>query len=459
VLGPDRVLLADRTAREAGVRPGMGRGGALTLLPDIELHARQESREQETLQAIALALLRYTPNVALENANSIVLEVSASLRLFGGVRSLYRQVHSTLEAFGCSFSVSIAPTAFGAWLLSHTHRRRTLKRETLERHLAPLSVTLLPSTHRYREWLQGLGCESVEELRRLPRAGLKRRCGVEVLDELDRATGEAPDLYEWFEAPPSFDVRAELPDRIEHAEALLFTGKRLITQMTGWLAAHQYAISRYALHLEHERGREAVPSTLVEISLGEPTWKDDHLVRLLRERLSRLTLEAPVIAVRLEARDVSPAKPPSEELFPEPGGTREDHSRLVEVLTARLGEENVIRPAPLPDYRPETANRWVSVGSDEKNIQPRGDLPRPGWILENPLQLIVRHNRPFYGSGLRMMSPAERIECGWFDGHLVTRDYYVAQGEDEVFYWIYLERIGSKDAEQKPRWFLHGLFG
>jgi protein ImuB len=119
----------------------------------------------------------------------------------------------------------------------------------------------------------------------------------------------------------------------------------------------------------------------------------------------------------------------------------------------------VLRPAPTADYRPEIANRWVSINHVEKKMQlPRG-LPRPTWMLATPVRLLMRQHRPFYGSPLKMVSPGERIEAGWFDGALVTRDYFVMQGEDRSCYWVYYERVSSRDAEEEPRWFLHGLFG
>jgi protein ImuB len=91
----------------------------------------------------------------------------------------------------------------------------------------------------------------------LPRAGLKKRCGTALLDTLDRAVGEAPELYEWVQTPPSFNARIELPDRVEHAEAVLFVARRLIVQLTGWLASKQLALTRFSIELEHERGRAA----------------------------------------------------------------------------------------------------------------------------------------------------------------------------------------------------------
>lgn len=71
---------------------------------------------------------------------------------------------------------------------------------------------------------------------------------------------------------------------------------------------------------------------------------------------------------------------------------------------------------------------------------------------------MTRQHRPFYGSPLRTVSPGERVEAGWWDGELVTRDYFVAEADDHTCYWIYQERVGSRN-EEDPRWFLHGLFG
>jgi protein ImuB len=47
----------------------------------------------------------------------------------------------------------------------------------------------------------------------------------------------------------------------------------------------------------------------------------------------------------------------------------------------------------------------------------------------------------------------ERIESGWWDGHDVRRDYYVARNPGGVRMWIFRERSAAGG------WFLHGVFG
>jgi protein ImuB len=403
--------------------------------------------------------MKFSPDVALLDEATVIVEVGASLRLFGGMLSLCRQAKALLDTLGLTARISAAPTGQGAWLLAKHGNRRVLQISSLERALAPLPMHAVPEIRPFADWFAGLGCETIADVRRLPRAGLQRRCGEHLLDSLDRAFGLAPELFDWLELLPTFSARIELPDRLEQADGAVFAAHRLLAQLCGWLCAKQLAVAAVTLSFEHERGRQALAPTLIEIALGEPAWREDHLLRLVKERLHRAELPAPAIALRLDATKIESAQPASDNLFPEPGGTPEDHARLLELLIARLGAENVLRAAPTADYRPEIANRWVPVGDREKKIALPEGLPRPTWMLETPVRLLMRENRPFYGSSLRLASPAERIEAGWFDDGLITRDYYVAQAEDRSCYWIYLERVSSRAAEAEQRWFLHGLFG
>lgn len=466
VLEHDQVLTMTASAAASGIRPGMRRGGVLALAPQASLCERDLAREQGARDDIALTLLQYTPEVAHAEEDSLLLDISASLSAFGGRLALCRRIRESIQALGFTPHVSMAPTAQGAWLLARHRRhapglarqRRSLRLASMQRRLDALPFMILPAARPYQEWLAGIGCQTLADLRKLPRAGLQRRSDKYILETLDRAYGTAPEMFEWVQAPQTFCAWLELPDRIEHAEAVLFAARRLTLQMVGWLVAQQLAVSRFLLSLEHERGRQAIAPTPLEISLAEPAWHEEHLLRLLKERLGRLQLDAPVIALRLQASQVAAMLPPTASLFPEPGGTPGAYARLLELLSARLGSENVLKPAALADHRPEIANAWQAATDNSRQrpqeetlrqIQPQ----RPFWLLQQPLALTWRNNRPFYGSPLRLLSGPERIECGWWDGAATVRDYFVAEGEDAACYWIYRERD-----DDDFRWFLHGLF-
>ncbi len=465
VLEQGVVLIADAPARRQGVRAGMKRGGVLTLAPDTRLVERDPAREADALRAVALALLRFSPCVALDDEATLIVDVGPSLRLFGGLPSLCRQVRATLAALGYAARLSAAPTAGGAWLLARMSasarariRRRVAGQVSLVRSLDRLPCVLLPDARPYAGWFDGLGCRTLADLRGLPRAGLQRRCGPALLAALDRAYGDAVEPLAWMAVPPVFDVRLELQERVEYAEAVLFVARRLVVQLCGWLAARHLSLAAMTFDLEHERGRQAVPPTPLEFAFASPVRDEAHFMRLLGERLARVELPAAVIAVRLTATRVESVAPPADDLFPEPGGTRETRARLFELLVARLGADNVLRAAPVADHRPEAANRWLPL--DAQAGKPAGGPPavppRPAWLLDEPLPLLMRGERPVFHTPLRMMSSVERIEAGWFDGQLAARDYCVAQDEAGACYWVFKERAGS---EAEPRWFLHGLFG
>ncbi|HEX8404044.1 MAG TPA: DNA polymerase Y family protein [Duganella sp.] len=464
VLEHERVAAMSDTARAAGVELDMRRGGALMLAPQARFQQRAPQREADALHAVAMALLRFTPQLAQAEEATLLLDVGASLRLFGGIGALCRRINASLRALGFTATLACAPTARGAWLLARAGAGRSLTMDSLTRRLRRLPVGLLPPARPYLGWLEGIGCMTLGAARALPRPGLQRRCGRALLDMLDDAHGERAELHQWIEAPASFSAKLELFDRVDNAEALLFGAHRLLLQLTGWLSARQLAVERITLLMEHERGKVARAPTAIEVVLAEPTWRDEHLVRLLKERLAKQVLEAPVIGLCLEAPRVRPMTPPSDSLFPEPGGSKEDWQRLLELLTARLGPDNVLRAAPRADYRPEHANAWVSVQDKVRPADARAQLPpdmpslpRPAWLLAKPIALLMRDHRPFYGSPLKIMSTGERIEAGWW-GDMQTRDYFMAEGQDHAHYWLYRERVGNA-ADAATRWYLHGLFG
>lgn len=460
VIARGRVVAASTPAIDAGVRIGMRSSGVQAICPDAVLHEQDVMREQEALDGIALALLQYTPEVALAGERDVLLEVGPSLRVFGGRPALSRLVRATIVTLGFTPRLGMAPTAQGAWLLAHAaqRRRRVVRMERLAQWLDDLPCLLLPALLPYEEWLAGIGCRSFGQLRRLPRAGLQRRTDAGVLDALDRAYGQAPELFEWVKAPPGFSARLELPDRIEHAEAALFAARRLLQQMSGWLVAHQLAVSRILLLLEHERGRQAIAPTPLDIALASPVWHEDHLTRLLKERLAHVTLVAPMIGLKLEALQVEAMRPPTDSLFPDPGSTPEEFHRLLELLGARLGEHSVLMPALKADHRPEVCNAWVPAAgpriSRMRTPCTGGEFTeRPFWLLEQPIELIVREHRPVFRSPLKLVKGPERIECGWWDGGLIVRDYFIYQEDSATCYWLYRERFA-----EEVRWFLQGFF-
>jgi protein ImuB len=365
VLEQGVVLIADAPARRHGVRAGMKRGGVLTLAPGTRLVERDPAREADALRAVALALLRFSPCVALDDEATLIVDVGPSLRLFGGLPSLCRQVRATLAALG--YVAPCRPRRPGAARGCSRARRRVRGcgvawRDRLRSAARSIGCRACCCRMRVRMRAGSTGSAAARSpICAPPRAGLQRRCGPALLAALDRAYGDALEPLAWMTVPPVFDVRLELPERVEYAQAVLFAAQRLVVQLCGWLAARQLSLAAMTFDLEHERGRQAVPPTALELAFAAPVRDEAHFMRLLGERLARVELPAAVIAVRLKATRVESVAPPADDLFPEPGGTRETRARLFELLSARLGADNVLRAARVADHRPEAANRWLPL--------------------------------------------------------------------------------------------------
>ncbi|MCG5074665.1 Y-family DNA polymerase [Paraburkholderia tagetis] len=486
-----RILIADLDAFRLGVQPGGTRAHALALAPGLVLLEPDPARETRAFEALALALLAYTPKVSLAQSHTLLLEVGSGLRLFGGVRALLAKVAATVAGCGHAARIACAPTAWGAWTLAqaracagvHSARRfRMLKDATLMRALDALPVELAPFAAQHEQALTQIGCATLGDLRRLPRDGVVRRFGDGVLAWLAQARGEAPDPRAWFAAPPSFHASLELLARVESAEALLFAARRLVMQLAGWLAAQHGALSRFELRLEHELASRHAPRTSsLTLSWAAPSRDAEHLLWLLREKLNQTELAAPVIGLALVADQVSAWAPPTDTLFPSPEASDASLAQLFERIGARVGEQNVLQLFVEDDHRPEQAmsarsyraparrtavrkprksNGQADAQQEAAPVQTAFDLPevplpsqpRPAWLLEKPLKLMVRDDRPVYRRPLKTLTRTERIEAGWWDGEGVGRDYYVAADDQGRMFWLYRERIGGQ-------WYLQGLFG
>src|SRR3546814_18836173 len=80
----------------------------------------------------------------------------------------------------------------------------------LTQRLNPLPAQALPAARPFIDWLDGIGCHSLAQLRSLPRKGLQQRSAPLLLQTLDAAYGDGHDQHSWFQAPARFTRRYDL---------------------------------------------------------------------------------------------------------------------------------------------------------------------------------------------------------------------------------------------------------
>jgi protein ImuB len=440
-----RVFACDRKAGTRGIRPGMAVSAALALAPGLRLVQRDPAAETEALLGLAGWAAQFTPAVALEFPDAVLLEAAGSLKLFGGLPSLLGRLRRELTQMGWSASLAGAPAPRAAfWLALAGSGRFVDSAAELEPTLAALPVAVLRRDKEALAALEAVGVRTLGELLALPRGGVARRFGQKLPDLLDRALGRLPDPRNFFVPPVRFSAAIELPTEVVQAEALLFAAKRLIVQLAGFLAARSNGAQRFVFRLRH-RDRAA---TEVAIGLVAPSRDAEHFTLLARERFSRLALEQPVREIVLEVDDVVPLAGRNLGLLLEQGKPQGDWERLVERLRARLGAGAVRGIAVRSEHRPELAGAVTDRHAGQ--TQPEfGE--RPLWLLHRPKPLEEIGARPHHEGPLELLAGPERIESGWWDGGDVARDYFIARMQNEALVWVYRERGGGG-------WFLHGLF-
>lgn len=467
------IAAANAAACALGVEPGQKRATALALAPELRLGQADAARDAAALDAVVHAALAFTPSVCVQpafdaqrSADTVLLEVRASLRYFGGPVKLLQGLRNAVAPLGHRVRVASAPTPLGAALLArgpkpvHAHDAAALRRA-----LDALPPWLLASGVEHGEAWQGMGLATLAALRRLPRAGLARRFGTALLNELDRAYGERPDPRVALALPPRFESRLELFTRADSAEQVLHAAALLLARLAAWLAAQHAQLRGFTLAMQHEprwRSDAQVPAqTLLEVALAEPSRDAAHLQVLLRERLAQVQLPAPTLELSLSSGEVVPGAAPSGELFPSAASEREGLVRLVERLQARLGTARVQTLYPVHDHRPERAS--VLQPAQPARLGQRGaaiELPvmplRPAWLLDPPEPLATRGELPLLaGRTLQLLSGPERIEAGWWDHQLAERDYFIAEDAGGALLWLYRGRLPDGAGSG---WFLHGRF-
>jgi protein ImuB len=292
--------------------------------------------------------------------------------------------------------------------------------------------------------LTALGIRNVADLLRLPRAGFVARFGPRLLDELDAGVGRRPEPRRRHIVPERFDEQHELPVETDAAPILQPVLEQLLANLAAFLRIRASGIPGLRVDLLH---RARAP-TRIRIGLVRPAGDAAHLSGLVAERLGRERLPAAVTAIRLRSGVLLPLSLRDAGLF-ERGQSADPEAtaRLLDRLRARLGQDAVFGVCPVPEHRPERAWRIA---------EPGGTTPLPGqWPVtrpERPLWMLVEPQR-FDGWEGALVTGPERIETGWWDGHDVRRDYYVALTRAGVRLWLFRERPPGRG------WFLHGVFG
>ncbi len=423
-------------AQRAGLRAGQPLAAARALCAHLRARTRDVVAEKRLLTSLAAWAYRYTSHVSLSEPHALLLEVGASLNLFGGWPLLERRLRHELAAFGYTASIAVAPVPAAARVLAPRHDGLFVDQR------APMLTALdnLPLAHSGLPqdaitFLYRVGLRRLREAFALPRPEFARRGGPATLAMLDQMRGDVQEILALYRPPDRFAHRIEFDDRIEAWPPLLFPLRRLTGELALFLAARDGGVQRCELVLEHEDAA----ATRLPIELLTPQREAQTLYELIRSRLERVALAAPVSGIALIARDLPTLRPQHRDLFEPQRAQALSWPELVERLRAHLGDAAVRRLALAGDHRPERAFRF---DADSRSLLE--SRLRPSWLLPHAL--------PLRSTPQQLVAGPERIESGWWDGADTRRDYYVIETRDGQRAWAFAAP-GERDG-----WMLHGWF-
>jgi protein ImuB len=462
-------------------------------------------------RATACIALGFTPRVALVD-EAVLMEVSGSLRLFGGLLKLMALLEQCLKLFFESNThLGQLKRAQGATSLIAIGRLRlnrlqpynspTLRSKTTQQRVADLPMHTLSAARPHLCVLQRIGCRTWDDLLLLPRDGVARRFGAELLTALDRARGRVPDDYEWLVLPEAFKEKVELEALATHGPELMAGFERLLARLQAWLLGRQSGLSALRLTWHLDKRRDVSPTGELEIRTASPVQDLRHISRLVSEHLAHQQLAAPVHSLTLQSLAIErlvDSSAATGSLLMQARHQGDGVVELIERLSARLGDNRVQAWQPRQDHRPEQMQHWVNARDAIKSIAictrnawaeeqkspkkritatisvPKTEALYPTWLLAEPLRLATQGNSPVYQGKLTRMAGPQRLEIsGWLapgEGRddadeqrgnpPSMRDYYIYRSVQGSLLWVYSERLGCLSAELQLRrtWYLQGFF-
>ncbi|BBN81771.1 nucleotidyltransferase [Pseudoalteromonas sp. A25] len=433
----NQVVQVSDCALKTGVKLGMGLASAASLCENLQVVAYDESLESAKLEEIASWLYLVTADICLFPPNGIALKVTNMLSLYKSLDNYWHHIQQHLADFKLSYSFATGYSVLVAKLLAQG--KKNLVTDNAKELMAQIMGITLQSTElpqKTCEKLQRLRITILSQLLNISIADLAKRFDIELVQYIGRLKGELQHPLTYYVPALVFSRQLTLLYELENLQWLAKPLGKLLKQLALFLRQRNKLALQ--IHLELQL-RDQEPLVLqVATAKGEgcaKAWQS-----LLELKLSNIHLSAPVQAITLSVKDFVDNQYGNQSLF-DPNSEGIDAAELVARLQAKLGEQAVHGFEVYADHRPERSFSPSKPLVKSIELQRMPEQQRPSMLLPRatPLQeKVVIYWGP------------ERVCTGWWDNHVVERDYYIARNAQGQWLWVY--------KEPSQRWFVHGLF-
>jgi protein ImuB len=467
--GAKRWLSAvDANAAKFGLRVGTPAAKAQALVQGLMMVDADPAADAAKLaQLTAWALGQYSPVVAMDPPDGIVMDTEGADHLQGGEEIMLATLVNRFRSRGLIATAVVADTWGAAHALARSIRNETLVVPVggVEIAVKRLPISSLRISSETVDGLKTLGFRTIEDLLKTPRAPLTLRFGAELGRRLDQMLGHVHEPVNPIRIAQTIEVSRAFAEPIGAAETIAKYITRLVKQLCDELQANGLGVRRADLIVHR------VDNTIQALRAGtaKPVRDVTWLTKLLKDRIERIDPGFGIEKLSLAATMVEPLDDRQiiSSLVEEPSA---DITELIDVLINR-GNQRVYRIAPVASDVPERSVQRVSPVADETGITWPATWPRPMRMLGYPeriecMALLPDHPPVWFtwrGKRRRVKRAdgPERIFGEWWshpNEMMAVRDYFAVEDDSGERFWIFRRGDGLDPATGSHQWFLHGLF-
>ncbi|QRR00591.1 Y-family DNA polymerase [Dyadobacter sandarakinus] len=458
------VRAASPPARQLGIMPGMVVADARALFPSVEVLDDVPGETARLLLALAEWCIRYTPIVAADPPDGLILDITGCAHLWGGEHAYLMSLVVKLQSAGYDVGAAVADTIGAAWAVSRYGQAEPVVRSGGQREalltLPPEALRLPPETlaRMFR-----LGFYQIQTFIAMPHSVLRRRFGQHLPDRLNQALGYQMEYIESVQPLMPYHERLPCVEPILTATGIEIALRRLLEMLCGRLSSEGKGLRSAVFKCYRIDGQVRQ----IAIGTNRGTGHVAHLFRLFALKISTIAPGLGIELFVLEAPVVEDLPVVQEKIWNQ-GGHTEDVSltELLDRLAVRAGMDIVRRYLPDEHHWPERSVKLSSSLTEKAATSWRSDRVRPVHLLARPEMIRVTSVLPdyppvlfIYQGKVHKISRAEgpeRIEREWWLETGQHRDYYCVEDEEGARYWIF--RLGHYDDVSGTAWFLHGFF-
>jgi protein ImuB len=460
-----KVITATTAAAEKyGIVAGMTLADAKMIASGVLVFDATPGRSEKLLKGMAEWCLRYTPLVAVDLPEGLLLDVTGCTHLKGGERPFLKELIERLQVIGYDVRPGMADTIGCAWGMARCARNGLIVAPGKHRDaLIPLPPSALRLPPDLLTKLQNLGLYTIGNFIHMPKTVIRRRFNKDMVLRLHQALGQEEEFLLPLQESVPYSERLAFLESIRTREVIETALRTLLDTMCKRLYGDGKGLRIAVLTYFRIDGKHGT----VEIGTNHPTHRSEHLFKLFSLKLDTV---APGLGIELFVLDAYKTEPVSDKQADlwaaKPGADHEEVAELLDRVAGRIGNGGIHRYLPSERFWPERNSRTSDNLSQQPLTAWRTDKPRPFQLMEPPEHVEAMALTPDYppkqfrykGKQHIIVNAdgPERIEREWWEDPGEHRDYYIVEDEDGGRYWLF--RSGHYDADQPQHWYIHGFF-